>query len=662
MLWNVRLVRSHFYESLFRRSVVNECHCAIRIPRSDTLHSAMRRSPFYTYPSYTFPTSQSIFSPDDGYVHVFPHQQQQRRRPSFSVKSSQPNPSRSVITIPVSDSSPSSPAVPSPSNLCDSRKKPRPDPDSAATTIQACFRGFSIRRRRPLVHLRVISEVRNELQELVAQLQSPGFPQKVLLNEIQRLRYSESVMALILRLDAVEGSVPEVRNQRKEATKMAIELQDAIDLIMAKQDLSCLGSKLPETVPSTQDSGTTAALQDAGTCLQDANRPSTSQATCIATALVEKDHRSQDSNGSLYTSCGQALCEVHDAITQTGSHDDGLAWLGEDRNEHPEMEDELMEAIEGANGCTEHLDHRERKGSVQEGPLVEEIQAVIDDGVFEAVSNNSSTSNSSTVAQEAGLRVNQCSTCAMYADGLPSDIDVTLQNNFKDIGGTIEDHVSMADAEQGSSNVCNENVTGSVPINRMASNASPAERDLEIGKLMNGAEHGTPTVCEEDTIGLSINERMNASSPAEQELDGEKSTMEISACIIESDNPEDDVAGWNAEGATAHGYHERKTSADNNIVDCSCPHGLDQVTIDGGLSSSDSLRLKKLSDDCGELKSLVGKLIMQNALQSNVISALNERLEMLEEMQQRFVGQGSLRGKRKWKKKGVSRIVRGRKC
>lgn len=83
-----------------------------------------------------------------------------------------------------------------------------------------------------------------------AKLESPGFARNVKTNEKERLRFNESIMAVILRLDAIEGSIPEIRLRRKEATKMAIKLQDAVDAILMEEGCEGLDVKQVDSTPN----------------------------------------------------------------------------------------------------------------------------------------------------------------------------------------------------------------------------------------------------------------------------------------------------------------------------------------------------------------------------------------------------------------------------
>ncbi|MCO5562986.1 hypothetical protein L7F22_016622 [Adiantum nelumboides] len=127
-----------------------------------------------------------------------------------------------------------------------SPKTPAPDPDAAATKIQSCFRGSAVRSHKPLSNLRRIAAVRNQLDHLQAQMHNGGFLDKITSNEKERLRFMESIMALLFQLDAIEGSLPEIRWRRKEAARKAVGLQDAVD-DMLKGRKGGMGDVLDQT-------------------------------------------------------------------------------------------------------------------------------------------------------------------------------------------------------------------------------------------------------------------------------------------------------------------------------------------------------------------------------------------------------------------------------
>lgn len=101
---------------------------------------------------------------------------------------------------------------------------------AAATAIQAAYRGYAVRRTKPLKHLRIIKSVRTELQRLEYQLASdPRLLESLRKDPAERLKWSEGAMALLLQLDSMQGVHPVVRDNRKTLTKEVISYQEYLD-------------------------------------------------------------------------------------------------------------------------------------------------------------------------------------------------------------------------------------------------------------------------------------------------------------------------------------------------------------------------------------------------------------------------------------------------
>ncbi|KAG0590206.1 hypothetical protein KC19_1G081100 [Ceratodon purpureus] len=104
---------------------------------------------------------------------------------------------------------------------------------SAATKVQAAYRGYLVRKTQPLKQLRVIKKVREELEGFEERFREPGQQQKLRSDAQERLRWAEGIMALLLRLDSLQGVHPEVRIVRKAVTKELIQFQEMIDSMSA---------------------------------------------------------------------------------------------------------------------------------------------------------------------------------------------------------------------------------------------------------------------------------------------------------------------------------------------------------------------------------------------------------------------------------------------
>ncbi|KAL2620205.1 hypothetical protein R1flu_000410 [Riccia fluitans] len=136
--------------------------------------------------------------------------------------------------------------------------------EEAAIFIQSTFRGHLSRRSRPLHHLRTISVVTSRLSELNRQLADPVCVGRLRTDEMERLKWSEEITALLLKLDSIQGVVQAIRDIRKSVTREVIKLQEAVDSIIHEADiLSRLGAiEGDASIPSTERLGFGPELSD----------------------------------------------------------------------------------------------------------------------------------------------------------------------------------------------------------------------------------------------------------------------------------------------------------------------------------------------------------------------------------------------------------------
>ncbi|KAI3693413.1 hypothetical protein L6452_33248 [Arctium lappa] len=94
--------------------------------------------------------------------------------------------------------------------------------NEAALIIQSAFRGFQVRKSKPITKLRQICEVgkqvielRNRVQEVVESSSSSS----ICVDDKQRLIIGETIMSLLLKLDTIQGLHPVVREVRKCVAK-----------------------------------------------------------------------------------------------------------------------------------------------------------------------------------------------------------------------------------------------------------------------------------------------------------------------------------------------------------------------------------------------------------------------------------------------------------
>jgi hypothetical protein len=112
---------------------------------------------------------------------------------------------------------------------------------TAATVIQSVYRGYAVRRTEPLKHLRTISKVRLELKELVNRVAEPEQFDKLRRDGLERLKWNEVSMAMLLRLDSIQGAHPVVRDIRKSVAKEVVQFQEILDAALDSHDNKEMG-------------------------------------------------------------------------------------------------------------------------------------------------------------------------------------------------------------------------------------------------------------------------------------------------------------------------------------------------------------------------------------------------------------------------------------
>jgi len=78
------------------------------------------------------------------------------------------------------------------------------DLDMLITSIQALYRGYSVRKCEPVKHLRIIARVREEMRSMVEKAVEVEQYDRLCCDQVEQLRWSEALMALLLRLDSIQ--------------------------------------------------------------------------------------------------------------------------------------------------------------------------------------------------------------------------------------------------------------------------------------------------------------------------------------------------------------------------------------------------------------------------------------------------------------------------
>ncbi|KAL3680494.1 hypothetical protein R1sor_023450 [Riccia sorocarpa] len=104
--------------------------------------------------------------------------------------------------------------------------------ETAAALIQSAYRGYALRRTKPLQHMRRISEIRTKLKEIERRLSDDDTVREMRTDTNVRLQITEGIMALLLQLDSIQGVHADVRVWRKAVTREVVMLEERVDALL----------------------------------------------------------------------------------------------------------------------------------------------------------------------------------------------------------------------------------------------------------------------------------------------------------------------------------------------------------------------------------------------------------------------------------------------
>ncbi|XP_018623689.1 BAG family molecular chaperone regulator 6 isoform X2 [Nicotiana tomentosiformis] len=110
--------------------------------------------------------------------------------------------------------------------------------DKAATVIQSAYRGFNVWRWEPLKKLKQITKVKEQMAKLKNRIQALESSADNAVDNKQMTIVTEAIMGLLLKLDAIQGLHPTVREYRKSVAKELVSLQEKLDLLNCKKQLA----------------------------------------------------------------------------------------------------------------------------------------------------------------------------------------------------------------------------------------------------------------------------------------------------------------------------------------------------------------------------------------------------------------------------------------
>ncbi|GJM86658.1 hypothetical protein PR202_ga02538 [Eleusine coracana subsp. coracana] len=143
-----------------------------------------------------------------------------------------------------------------------------PSEETAAARIQAALRGHMVRR-----HVAAVRSADAEATRLERLLRRQETVDAVRGDERERARFSEALMAALLRLDAVPGHYPAVRDARRAVSRRVVGLQEVFDAVVAAPEAQTCGvpaslEQVLEGIWGAGDPTAMAAVQDGrrGSC------------------------------------------------------------------------------------------------------------------------------------------------------------------------------------------------------------------------------------------------------------------------------------------------------------------------------------------------------------------------------------------------------------
>lgn len=197
---------------------------------------------------------------------------------------------------------------------CKVKEKKNLSEHDAALIIQSVYRGFEVRKSQPLVKLRQISVVKEQVVELRKRIQDLESSSTTRIDDKQKLIIGETIMSLLLKLDTIQGLHPIVRDIRKSVAKELVGLQEKLDSLTSVKSEAPIEENMSsiEQVIRTEDD-----------------------------AIQEKYDlgQAQSDNDAMLVGSGSILCENHE-VKATGSQDHEGA---EAHNTNPESQVELNE-------------------------------------------------------------------------------------------------------------------------------------------------------------------------------------------------------------------------------------------------------------------------------------------------------------------------------
>lgn len=112
---------------------------------------------------------------------------------------------------------------------CHGPRNAEMNPEVAARIIQSRFRAYLVRRSQSLRHLRDLAMVKSEFKQLNFLFTNAGYRRIVRRDQDERRRFCEKAVALLLKLDSIEGTDFMIREARRSLSKKVVALLDSVE-------------------------------------------------------------------------------------------------------------------------------------------------------------------------------------------------------------------------------------------------------------------------------------------------------------------------------------------------------------------------------------------------------------------------------------------------
>ncbi|KAF9687879.1 hypothetical protein SADUNF_Sadunf02G0139100 [Salix dunnii] len=179
--------------------------------------------------------------------------------------------------------------------------------EAAALLIQSAYRGFEVRRWEPLKKLKQIAMVQEQVVVVKDKIHALESSSDLQNDDRQRLVIGEMIMSLLLKLDAIQGLHPTMRDIRKSLARELVALQEKLDSLIMKKCEETAGPKNSEDhliassdITANQDVQKMEVGEQPKYCLSqmmDSVGDSEDKETSKSPIIIKEDHRESENEG-----------------------------------------------------------------------------------------------------------------------------------------------------------------------------------------------------------------------------------------------------------------------------------------------------------------------------------------------------------------------------